>query len=89
MPGDKDFDAVGIPSTSIINDILDNAEDPRQAISEFQEQNSLLVGLIPKTMLFLCLAAIVKACFEVIGASRRSTKRISWVGENLQNYSGQ
>lgn len=44
MPGDKDFDAIGIPSTSIINDILDNAEDPRQAISEFQEQNSLLVG---------------------------------------------
>jgi hypothetical protein len=43
MPSDKDLDAVGLPSTSTIQDLLDNAEDPRQAISEFQEQNALLV----------------------------------------------
>lgn len=44
MPSDKDLDAVGIPSTSTVQDLLDNAEDPRQGIAEFQEQNSLLVS---------------------------------------------
>jgi hypothetical protein len=43
MPSDKDLDAAGIPSTSTVQDMLDNAEDPRQAIAEFQKQNSLLV----------------------------------------------
>jgi hypothetical protein len=45
MPSDRDLDAAGLPSTSAVQDLLDNAEDPQQAIAEFQEQNSLLVCL--------------------------------------------
>lgn len=52
MPSDKDLDAVGIPSTSTVQDLLDNAEDPRQGIAEFQEQNSLLVSYSIKKSIF-------------------------------------
>ncbi|KAI6189630.1 hypothetical protein M3Y97_00029500 [Aphelenchoides bicaudatus] len=60
MPSDKDLDAVGLPSTSTVQDLLDNAEDPRQAISEFQEQNALLLPSLKPILKLLELHGILR-----------------------------
>lgn len=85
MPSDRDLDAVGLPSTSTVQDLLDNAEDPRKAISDFQEQNALLVIIYSTDHLhiLLFLVAFFKTCSETVGTSRYSTSGISWIGKRL------